>query len=134
MPMYGRACSLYPRTIEMIDQLDLSDELNQVGIIGRGSVTFTGEGERVTARSINAIFSQMGRTFLDYVLNIRLKYSEDLIRKAYLRVGDKVKVKWEIRDIEQDVGNSDGYKVLSKIGAADTDETQYIRRQVLSLL
>ena len=38
--MYGRACTLYPRTIEMLDKLGLLDEKLQVGFIGRGSVTY----------------------------------------------------------------------------------------------
>ena len=33
--MYGRATTLYPRTLEMLDQLDLLEDLNQIGYIGQ---------------------------------------------------------------------------------------------------
>jgi 2-polyprenyl-6-methoxyphenol hydroxylase-like FAD-dependent oxidoreductase len=38
--MYGRASTLYPRSLEMLDQLDLLDEINQLGFVARNSVTF----------------------------------------------------------------------------------------------
>lgn len=39
----GRATTLYPRTLEMLDQIDLLDEMNQIGFIGRNSVTYVAE-------------------------------------------------------------------------------------------
>ncbi|KAJ5914173.1 pentachlorophenol 4-monooxygenase [Penicillium tannophilum] len=38
--MYGRATTLYPRTLEISDRLELLDELNQSGYIARNSVTY----------------------------------------------------------------------------------------------
>lgn len=47
--MYGRACTLHPRTLEMLDQLDLLDDMNQIGYICRNSVTWK-DGKRITSR------------------------------------------------------------------------------------
>lgn len=38
--MYGLATTLYPRTLEMLDRLELLDGLNQIGYIARNSVTY----------------------------------------------------------------------------------------------
>ncbi|KAK7022834.1 hypothetical protein VNI00_016915 [Paramarasmius palmivorus] len=37
---YGRACTLWPRTIELLDQLDLAERLLQAGVITRTSLHF----------------------------------------------------------------------------------------------
>lgn len=73
-PMYGRACSMYPRTLEMIDQLDLFDDMAQVGLATNSNATYA-NGRRVQGRGFSLI-GQLGiKTFFDYTLNIRLKYS-----------------------------------------------------------
>lgn len=67
---FGRAATLYPRTLEILDQLDLLDEMNQIGSIGRNSVTWK-DGKRVTGRGWHSTFYEMGETYLNYLLNIR---------------------------------------------------------------
>lgn len=48
-PMYGRACTLYPRTCEMLDQLDLYEEMAQEGVCARRTFTYR-DGKRVWGR------------------------------------------------------------------------------------
>jgi len=48
-PMYGRACTIYPRTLEMLDQFDLYDAMAQVGFIGQHTFTYV-DGKRVQGR------------------------------------------------------------------------------------
>lgn len=43
---YGRAIALFPRTTEQLDQLDLIDDMLQLGFACRTSVTYK-DGERV---------------------------------------------------------------------------------------
>lgn len=43
---YGRAIALFPRTSEQLDQLDLIDDMLQLGFACRTSVTYK-DGERV---------------------------------------------------------------------------------------
>lgn len=40
MPVYGRACTLWPRTLELLDQLDLLDGLLEQGVISRTGMNF----------------------------------------------------------------------------------------------
>ena len=63
-------------TLEMLDQLDLYDEMAQTGLIGRRNVTFK-DGKRVQGRGWNGM-ENIGGTYFDFCLNIRLKYSEDV--------------------------------------------------------
>ncbi|GAB1208560.1 hypothetical protein APSETT445_007311 [Aspergillus pseudonomiae] len=119
--MYGRATTLYPRTLEMLDQLELLDELNQIGYIGRNSVTYK-DGKRVTSRGWHVMFQRMSGTFLDYCLNIRQKYSENVIRDAYLKMGGRAYIGWALEDYTVDNQTESDYKVASKICQADTDK------------
>lgn len=73
-PMYGRACTLHPRTLEMLDQLDLFDDLAQVGFATNSSATYA-EGRRVQGRGWSMLNHLGINTFFDYCLNIRLKYT-----------------------------------------------------------
>jgi phenol 2-monooxygenase len=93
--MYGRATTLYPRTLEMLDQLDLLDDMNQIGFIGRNSVTYK-DGERVTSRGWHTMFQRISGTYLDYCLNIRQKYSEGVFRDAYKRRGGEPYIGWKL--------------------------------------
>jgi phenol 2-monooxygenase len=70
----------------MLDQLDQVEDLNQIGYIGRNSVTYK-DGKRVTSRGWHVMFKCMYGTFLDYCLNLRQKYSEEVIQGAYEKLG-----------------------------------------------
>ncbi|CZR68335.1 related to 2-polyprenyl-6-methoxyphenol hydroxylase and related FAD-dependent oxidoreductases [Phialocephala subalpina] len=128
MPMYGRACTLFPRTLEMLDQLELLDEFNQVGLIGRSNVNYDKNGQRVTNRGWQHLLSNMHGTFLDYFLNIRLKYSERLIQDAYEQNGGKVLVGWELREFSLD---SKTAEVSAVVGAVGSKEVRTLRSKYI---
>ncbi|KAL4763176.1 pentachlorophenol 4-monooxygenase [Aspergillus foveolatus] len=111
--MYGRATTLYPRTLEMLDQLDLLDELNQIGYAGRNSVTFK-DGRRVTTRGWHKMFEAMHGTYLDYCLNIRQKYSEEVIRQSYQKLGGEPYIGWKLESFSLDHESEDEHKVASQ--------------------
>ncbi|KAK5127303.1 hypothetical protein LTR08_004441 [Meristemomyces frigidus] len=115
--MYGRASTLYPRTNEMLDQLDLMDEMSQVGFIGRGSVTFR-SGKRVHGRGWGFI-SRMYDTFFDYCLNIRQKYSENIFRAALQRFGGCVHAGSILENFTVDEKASDDYRVSVELTDKD---------------
>jgi phenol 2-monooxygenase len=125
--MYGRATSLFPRTLEMLDQLELLDELNQIGYIGRNSVTYK-DGKRVTSRGWHFMFEHMHGTFLDYCLNIRQKYSETVIRDFYVKLGGRLFAGWKLDDYAVDLSAENDHKVTSKICRAGSDETVTVTR------
>lgn len=40
MPIYGRACTLWPRTLELLDQLELCDALLELGVVSKTGMNF----------------------------------------------------------------------------------------------
>ncbi|PWY94667.1 pentachlorophenol 4-monooxygenase [Aspergillus sclerotioniger CBS 115572] len=129
--MYGRATTLYPRTLELLDQLGLLDDLNQIGYVARNSVTYRGN-KRVTSRGWHVMFQRMHGTFLDYCLNIRQKYSEEVIRDAYEAFRGNPYIEWKLDGFSVEEGTcDDDYKVTSQIteitsGKALTVKSKYI--------
>ena len=110
--MYGRACVLYPRTMEMLDQLDLGETLQQIGFIGRSTVTYH-DGVRVRGRGWGFISKPLD-TFFDYCLNIRQKYSENVFRDAAKALGTSMHSNTKLVDFTIDDGQSD-YKITAKL-------------------
>ena len=72
---------MMPRTLELLDQLDLADALGQVGFAGRGQKTYR-DGERI---ELPAAVSDVGDTFFDYVLMARQRWTEQVIADAYTK-------------------------------------------------
>ena len=83
---YGRAAMIAPRTLEMLDQLDLADALGQIGFVVRGQISYK-NGEK--ADSITAASSNITDTFFDYLLLCRQRYTEDVIRDGYRKYSDR---------------------------------------------
>ena len=126
--MYGRATTLYPRTLEMLDHLDLLEDLNQIGYIGRNSVTYK-DGKRVTSRGWHVMFERMHGTYLDYCLNLRQKYSEEVIQKAYAGVGGRAFVGWVLEGFVVDDDSAEGdYRVVSRMREVETGRVVTVKR------
>ncbi|KAF9886469.1 hypothetical protein FE257_011376 [Aspergillus nanangensis] len=129
--MYGRATTMFPRTLEMLDQLELLDDLNQVGYIGRNSVTYK-DGKRVTTRGWHVVFQRMHGTFLDYCLSLRQKYSEGLIRAAYEKLGGQMYMCWKLDDFSiADSVNDDEYKVMSQVRCLSTNSSLTVKSKFI---
>ncbi|KAL3480024.1 pentachlorophenol 4-monooxygenase [Aspergillus californicus] len=128
--MYGRATTLYPRTLEMLDQLDLLEEMNQIGYVGRNSVTYK-DGKRVTSRGWHIMFERMTGTYLDYCLNIRQKYSEEIFRNAYQRIGGNPYIGWKLESYSVNNEAEDDYKVTSHIRNLKTDELVTVKSKYI---
>lgn len=126
--MYGRATTLYPRTLEMLDQLDLLEDLNQIGYIGRNSVTYK-DGKRVTSRGWHVMFERMHGTYLDYCLNLRQKYSEGVFGEAYAGVGGRAFVGWVLEGFVVDDDSAEGdYRVVSRMREVETGRVVTVKR------
>ncbi len=112
---YGRAAMIAPRTLEMLDQLDLADALGQIGFVVRGQVSYK-DGKRV--ESLTAASSDIRDTFFDYLLLCRQRWTEDVIREGYGRYGGSVR--YGARLVGFDVGEGEGeYRVTSTIETLD---------------
>ena len=77
---YGRAAMIAPRTLEMLDQLDLADALGQIGFVMRRQVSYK-NGERI--EDVGVTFSDRKDTFFDHLILCRQRYTEDVIRDGY---------------------------------------------------
>ncbi|KAK5136109.1 hypothetical protein LTR08_004159 [Meristemomyces frigidus] len=109
-PMYGRACTLMPRTLEMLDQLDLFDDLAQVGLCGRGSFTYR-DGQKLHGRGWAIFEGLAGQTFFDYAMNVRLKYSEDVFRAKLREMGVEVQAPVQLKHFALVDGDEGDYRV-----------------------
>ncbi|PWY91630.1 pentachlorophenol 4-monooxygenase [Aspergillus sclerotioniger CBS 115572] len=128
--MYGRAGTLYPRTLEMLDQLQLLDELNQIGYIARNSVTYK-NGQLITSRGWHIMYQRMHETFMDYILNIRQKYSEDAFRAAYEKLGGTPYIGWQLETFSVDESCEDDYKVTSTIKNVSSGKTLTVKSKFI---
>lgn len=123
----------FPRTLEMLDQYDLFFPLAQVGFVARNAVNYDRDGKRDNTRGpMRHVFdSVQGNTFHDYMLNIRLKYSEEIIQKEYEMLGGIVIADYELRkmSINEEHKNSKAsgeYPVSIEIGSVSSPETRLL--------
>lgn len=113
---YGRAAMIAPRSLEILDQLDLADALGQMGFVVRGQVSYK-NGERV--ESLTAASSNVKDTFFDYLLLCRQRYTEDVIRDGYSKC-NAGSVHYGARLVDFDVGGGDGdFAVKSVVETTD---------------
>ena len=80
---YGRGVLIMPRTLELLDQLELADSLNQIGFISRGRGMYK-DGKRLEGLTTNV--STIPDTFFDYTLLCRQRWTEQVIAAAYTRM------------------------------------------------
>lgn len=116
-PMLGRASTLYPRTLEMLDQLDLFDDMAQVGLVGQRAVTFK-DGKRVAGRGWT-LMEQISGTFFNFMLNIRLKYSEDIFRRRIAEYGSTVHAPVRLVELALDENAADDWKATATCSTLD---------------
>ncbi|KAI1392851.1 FAD binding domain-containing protein [Hypoxylon trugodes] len=92
---YGRAITLFPRTIEMLDQLGLADELLQSCFACRDTVTYNSDGQEVEGRGWS-FMKHMGDTTFNFALVLRQKFQEEIFRNAMEKYGVRVETPVEL--------------------------------------
>lgn len=121
-PMYGRACTLHSRTLEVLDQPDLFDDLAQTGVVGKRNFTYK-NGKKVQGRGWSMFENLAGKTFFDYSLNIRLKYSENVFRAKSVELGVAVYAPVKLETFSLDEGESE-YKVRATCVGLDGEKRE----------
>jgi phenol 2-monooxygenase len=125
--MFGRATTLYPRSVELLEQVGLAETFCQAGFVGRLAVNYR-NGKRVNHRGWGSMFEPWNKSFHDYALSIRQKNSEELIRQDYYKTSGKdVWYGWQLQAFAIDEGKADGYNVSATISHPEAGEVQ-IRR------
>ena len=123
---FGRASLLYPRTLEMLDQVDVFDPMAEIAHIARGYVNYNA-GKRVVSGSYHSVFNSMHGTFFDYVINIRQKYSEQIFRKSFEEHGGTFYEAYELLSIVQDDDAVDDYALTVRVRDNATGEEHAIQ-------
>ncbi|KAI8718594.1 FAD-binding-3 domain-containing protein [Fusarium sp. LHS14.1] len=111
---FGRATTLYPRSLELLEQLDVADDLTQEGFVSRSSINFK-DGTRVNERGWNLMFDHFKPSYHDYALNIRQRYSEDVFRNHFESCGKSVWFSWKLTAYAIDTSLGDGYNVTATL-------------------
>ncbi|KAF0319405.1 FAD binding domain-containing protein [Colletotrichum asianum] len=110
---FGRAITLFPRTIELLEQVGVAEDMVQAGNVARGIAAYQ-EGKRTPAVGQQTMFTAMNGTFHNYVLNIRQKNSQAIFVAKYKAVsGNDVQYQWELVDYQVDQVPQDGYNITA---------------------
>ena len=100
---YGRAAMIAPRTLELLDQLGLTDTLSEIGFVCRGQASFK-DGKKTD--NVSAASSHITDTFFDFLLLCRQRYTEETLANAYEKCsGDRVQYGTRLRHFTLDKNN-----------------------------
>ncbi|KAI4693612.1 uncharacterized protein J4E84_002185 [Alternaria hordeiaustralica] len=128
---YGRAITLFPRTTEMLSQLDLADALAQQCFACRETVNYDKHGNEVEGRGW-AFMENMKDTKWDFALVLRQKYQEEVFRKALAKEGVQLDAPYTLVGIEVIDGvEMGGYRILATIEHGETKVKSIVRCRYL---
>nr|GAT50221.1 pentachlorophenol 4-monooxygenase [Mycena chlorophos] len=116
MPCYGRASTFWPRTIEMLDQLDLFDRLMQTGVVTRNSLHFR-NGQR--------------DTFFKFSLHLRQRLTEEQFAEALAENGVEQHMPQRIESFAIDETAADGYPITVHARDLVKDEVAEVKTKYL---
>ena len=114
----------------MLDQLDLLEEMNQIGFIARNMATFK-DGKRVSSRAWQSLFVHINLSYLNYLLNIRQKCSETVFLKRYRWLGSEVHFQCQLEDYSIHEDALDGRKVAAIVRDMPSGNVWTVRRYLL---
>ncbi|KAF4414611.1 FAD binding domain-containing [Fusarium acutatum] len=85
----GRATTLYPSSLELLEPLGMTGDLLQKGFVARSSFNFR-NGIRVNERGWNDMFDYLKVSYHDYLLNFRQCNSEEVFLCHYEECGKSI--------------------------------------------
>ena len=114
--MYGRAAMIAPRSLELLEQLDLSDALTQIGFVMRGQRHYK-NGERIEGNKYAS--ANTSDTFYDFLLLCRQKYTEEAFYEGYKKYARR-SVHYGTRVSNFNLGEvTDDFKVVCNLETLD---------------
>ncbi|KZT10366.1 FAD/NAD(P)-binding domain-containing protein [Laetiporus sulphureus 93-53] len=121
--LYGRACVLYSRSLELLDMNGLYETIADTGFITRSAVTVK-EGQVVPMRGWHFVQEEIdGNTFFDFCLNIRQKYVEDGVGGA-VKALDPNAFRSPVKLIDYVLDKSSDYPVTATLELKDGERVQ----------
>ncbi|KAI0881206.1 FAD binding domain-containing protein [Annulohypoxylon maeteangense] len=128
---YGRAITLFPRTVEMLDQLHLADTLLQSCFACRDTVTYNAKGEEVPGRGWS-FMNKINDTTFDFALVLRQKFQEEVFRNAMATYNVQVEAPVELTAASVDSNvPSTGYRVSAVLLDRSNEAYRKIRCKYL---
>ncbi|KAI1451955.1 FAD binding domain-containing protein [Annulohypoxylon moriforme] len=128
---YGRAITLFPRTIEMLDQLRLADALLQSCFACRDTVTYNANGEEVPGRGWS-FMNNINDTTFDFTLVLRQKFQEEIFRNAMAIYNVHVEAPVELTAASVDPSiPSTGYRVSAILRDRSNETYEKVRCKYL---
>ncbi|KAJ3879155.1 FAD binding domain-containing protein [Lentinula edodes] len=128
---YGRASTMWPRTIELLDQLDLAEPLIQAGMITRSGLHFH-EGRRVKGGLMYGNrMDKLGDTFFKFALHLRQRLTEAIFADAASKeIGSTQMMLHRMQGFTIDQ-NEDSHPVTVQIKDLKTEEVVDIKCKYL---
>jgi phenol 2-monooxygenase len=126
----GRAITLFPRSSELLGQLDLADELAQQCFACHETVSYR-DGVEVKGRGWSFMEGMRGTTW-DFALVLRQKFQEDVFRKALLKEKIELEAGVELLELSVDESISVGsHRIKATIKDIKTGHVQKVRSRYL---
>ncbi|KAF7560281.1 hypothetical protein G7046_g3860 [Stylonectria norvegica] len=96
---FGRAVTFWPRSVEMLSQLELGDLLMQHCVAVRSSAAYNAKGEEVFGRGWSFL-EEIADTRYKFASVLRQKYVEDIFRAKSKALGVEVKENHRFLDLQ----------------------------------
>ncbi|KAJ7039646.1 FAD binding domain-containing protein [Mycena alexandri] len=131
MPCYGRATTMWPRTIEMLDQVDLAERLIQIGVVTRNALHFR-DGHRSTGGFMfGSRMDRLGDTFYKFSLHVRQRLTEEQFLEALEEHNVSPYMRKRIEGFTIDENSEDGYPVTVRARDLENGEVFEVKTKYL---
>ncbi|KAJ7671549.1 FAD binding domain-containing protein [Mycena polygramma] len=128
---YGRATTMWPRTIELLDQLDLAERLMQIGVVTRNALHFRNGRRSTGGFMFGSRMDSLGDTFFKFSLHLRQRLTEVQFAQALEErdVEQHIRTRFEGFTIDENAEN--GYPVAVRARDLDKDEVFEVKTKYL---
>ncbi|KAF8207087.1 FAD binding domain-containing protein [Mycena galopus ATCC 62051] len=131
MPCYGRASTMWPRTIEMLNQLDLAERLLQIGTVTRNALHFRDGRRSNGGLMFGSRMDKLGDTFFKFSLHLRQRLTEEQFVQALQEKDVEPHMRKRFEGFTIDKNSEDGYPIIVRARDLDKDEIFEIKTKYL---
>ncbi|TFY61708.1 hypothetical protein EVJ58_g4329 [Rhodofomes roseus] len=122
--LYGRACMLYARSVELLDLIGVYSAIADIGFMVKDSTTFK-DGKEVPARGWSFVRDAIaGNTFFEFSFSIRQKHIESALREA-IQSMDSTALQVPAKLVDYTIDSTAAYPVLATI--QEGQKTYHVR-------
>ncbi|KAF9049222.1 hypothetical protein BDZ89DRAFT_941156 [Hymenopellis radicata] len=130
LPCYGRATTLWPRSIELLDQIDLAECLIQKGVATRHGLHFQ-DGKRIKGGLMyGSRMDRLGDTFYQFALHLRQRLTEQEFTEALKEYNFEHHVKTKLEGYTVNASNEE-YPITVQVRDLVKDEVYDVQTKYL---